>query len=174
MTSMIYIASNAPLPARRNPYWQTLSVNQALAQETIPIPAFMLADNFDRDKPDVLLWYNDTVLVDAENDFAISPEDKPIEIISDKPYWAVLEGNLSAKVIDYLRMQLKKSTDLELWHIWLDGEIHYRIRRRQIAIHDLTSQDLQRLAHQPVWATPPDSDDTWEEPSINYYYHITR
>ena len=55
MSLMLYLASNAPLDTVQNPHCRRLSVNEALEMGITNIPDHMLAPDFDRDIPDVIL-----------------------------------------------------------------------------------------------------------------------
>lgn len=55
MSLMLYLASNSPLDTVENPHCKRLSVNEALKMGITDIPEHMLASDFDRDLPDVIL-----------------------------------------------------------------------------------------------------------------------
>ena len=56
MSCILYIASNNPLPLRENPHEKLLSVREALALGITDLPDCLLAEDFDKDKPDVVLY----------------------------------------------------------------------------------------------------------------------
>ena len=53
MSCILYIASNNPLPLQENPHEKPLSVREALALGITDLPDYLLAEDFDKDKPDV-------------------------------------------------------------------------------------------------------------------------
>lgn len=69
MSELNYFASDSPLEEKPNPYVKLLSVNQAL-EMGIEVDLH-LQDNFDQDKPDVVLFCSDETKFAYPNIFLI-------------------------------------------------------------------------------------------------------
>lgn len=96
--------------------------------------------------------------------FAVWPTAKVLELASEKKYFAGadIEPGCEERVIAYLRGQLKISREIELWHVWLDGDVDHRVRKAEINISDLSPEDIRELERLPVV----------REPATDYYYRI--
>lgn len=106
MSSLLFFASDFPLEEIRNPHYKFLSVNEALAIG-MEVSVFLLAPDFDRDKPDVILWTdtndnvitidpvtNEVTLTDDgfDDDFALLPlHIHDANLCTDKPHRIYLE-----------------------------------------------------------------------------------
>jgi hypothetical protein len=165
MSQLIYIASNSELKRIYNPHYITLSVNQAL-EMGMEVQDNLLADGFDRNKPDVLLLSDKSIVIDTEavtiddgdfdDDFSIFPINKVGDFVlcmlTDKTFaseleWRITEGR-AKHVIDYIRRHLAHTDEVELWYIWLSNDFSKEeadIRRREVSIDDLRVDDLRRL-----------------------------
>lgn len=82
MSCILYIASNNPLPLRENPHEKLLSVREALVLGITDLPDYLLAEDFDKDKPDVVLYADRDVVIHEDgtvedgnfsDDFPYSP-----------------------------------------------------------------------------------------------------
>ena len=170
MSSILYIASDKPLPKQENPHEKLLSVREALALGITSLPAFLLAEDFDRDKPGVVL-FSDREIFPRENgaiddsdfpdDFAIDPMEKDSSMQTAKPYCAQVQWRFTEKraerLIAYLKERLEETESLELWHGWLDGSAIHPVRKKEISIHALTTADIAAL----------EEADTGTEPCIH-------
>ena len=88
----------------------------------------------------------------------------PDEIHTEKEYLFNLDiyGGEEA-VAAYLREQLEEAGEIELWHVWLDGDMDHRVRKAEIKADELTAEDIREL----------NALETWREPVIYYCYQIT-
>jgi hypothetical protein len=166
MSKLIYIASNSELKRFVNPHYKTLSVNQAL-EMGMEVQDELLADGFDRNKPDVLLWSDKSIVIDTEagthddgdfdDDFSIFPINKvgdyALCMMTDKTFaselewWRITEGRTKL-LTDYIRRHLAHTDEVELWYIWLSNDFSKEeadIRRREVSIDELSVDDLRRL-----------------------------
>ena len=168
MSRMLYLASNTPLETVENPHRKLLSVNEALEMGITDIPEHMLAPDFDRDMPDVILWSDINIIIDTENgtfddggfddDFEIYDMDAyygPTD--SDKKFKVVIECDLTMgraeNILDYIRQQLEYTDELELWSIWL-GDYNQKISWYEANIQEFTAEDLMEIAELPVKQQP--------------------
>lgn len=177
MSSILYIASDKPLPKQENPHEKLLSVREALALGITSLPAFLLAEDFDRDKPGVVL-FSDRELFPRENgaiddgdfpdDFTIDPMEKDSSMQTAKPYCAQVQWRFTEKraerLIAYLKERLEETESLELWHGWLDGSAIHPVRKKEISIHALTTADIAAL----------EEADTGTEPCIHFCLSIQK
>ena len=174
MSAILYLASDGPLAERVNPHVKALSVNEALKMGVEDIPAFMLEDGFDRDKPDVLLWSDIEISLDTtekgfDDDFAIWLREKVVDMQTEKKNCAYLEWDWytpgrAAQLIEYLKVQMQNTSQLELWYAWWDGSLGHRIKKVAIPVDSLTPEDIGELVQQKFW----------EEPLTDYCFVITR
>lgn len=177
MSSIFYIASDKPLPKRENPHEKLLSVREALALGITDLPAFLLAKDFDQDKPNVILSADREIFPRADgtiddggfpNDFAIDPLEKDSSMQTAKPYCAQVQWRFTAKraerLIEYLKERLEETESLELWHGWLDGSAIHPVRKKEISIHALTTTDIAAL----------EEADTGTEPCIHFCLSIQK
>lgn len=166
MSFLTYLASNAPFDEVSNPHYQQLSVNEALAKGMEDIPEFMLMPGFDRDMPGMILWSDVEIVIDTDtgamtdgdydDDFAIWEIDRSMESVhTEKKYCASIEwgrctAGRAARVIEYIRAQLKKSEEIELWHIWMNDGYLARRESKTIPIDALRSEDIVTLVESDV------------------------
>lgn len=169
MSHLLYLAADLPLAQRKNPHERTLSVNEALALGLTQIPDFLLEEGFDRDAPDVLLYSDREVFLDADSgtvtdgdfddDFAVLPMEKLFGMHTEKEHCASVEWRFTPgraeQLIGYLKEQLSRMPEVELWHTWLDEEPRHRLRQVSIPISQLTVEDIAELERQEVWQEPP-------------------
>ena len=181
MSVLTYIASDAPLKELENPHNnRLLSVNEAL-ELGMEIPEFMLEADFDKNKPNVHLWYDVSIVIDPVNyiiddgghddDLAILPLEKSADIFTQKPYCVCLEWQFTKgranRLIEYLREHLEHTTELEIWHIWMmnhdNDDYPPKIRNSKTSIDGLTADDIEKIE-----ATEP-----WREPITHYCFTIS-
>lgn len=118
----------------------------------------------------VLLIASDAPLKDLEgDDIQIYICGPVFELHTKKKYCACLEWEASnsggaGEIIRYIREQLQRTDEVELWSVWLDGDFDHRVRKARIPADELTSEDLEELARLEVW----------REPVTDYVYLVTR
>ncbi|MBP1571982.1 MAG: hypothetical protein J6C76_08790 [Oscillospiraceae bacterium] len=166
MSRFIYIASDYPLSPRPNPHEKMMSVNEALTASSANIPDFLLKDDFDKNKPVILVSDRnidinlDTGIIndgDFDDDFNIWIADGSLSLKSDKKYFAVLEwhrltGGRAANIIKYIADALENADEVELWHIWLGAEDKYHcIKTKVFTIEELTPNDIIELDKANLW-----------------------
>lgn len=168
MSLMLYLASNAPLDTVQNPHCRRLSVNEALEMGIKDIPEHMMAPDFDRDMPDVILWSDINIVIDTENgtfddggyddDFEINDMDArygPTD--SEKEFKVVIECSLTVvramRILEYIRSQLEQTDEVELWSIWL-GDYDQKTVWYEAKIDEFTAEDLMEIAELPVKQQP--------------------
>ena len=125
LSSIFYMASDYPLEERPNPNYMMLSVNEALAKG-MTVHDFLLEPGFDRDKPEVILWYDELdTQSKLDNDFAIFSLNFSAgsdivgcsmdDIYTEKKYQVDLEWEYSQgkaeKVIQYINEQLEHTPE---------------------------------------------------------------
>jgi len=163
---LTYIASDYPLKERPNPHERLVSVNEALALGKTNIHDFLLAPDFDRDKPGVILWSDREVVFDIDkgeirdgamdDDFSLLCADGLDSIFTEKKHTVGLEWNYytqgrAQKGIDYIRESLQYTDEVELWHIWMGSGEKPLIRSRTIPINELVPEDIHTLMESNVW-----------------------
>ena len=168
MSLMLYLASDTPLDTVQNPHFRKLSVNEALEMGITDIPENILAPDFDRDEPDVILWSDANIVIDTENgifddgeyddDFEIYDMDirhGPTESLKD--HRVVIECSLNLgraeKILEYIKTQLEYTDEIELWSIWL-GEYDQKISWYDAKIDEFTAEDLMEIADLPIKQQP--------------------
>lgn len=178
MSDIFYIASNAPLTERLNPHEKLLSVNEALNLGMKDIPDFMLEECFDKDKPKVLLYSDRAITINADgtiedgdfdDDFSIWLTEKDCGMKTEKEFCGILEwtkytSGRAKEVIRYLEEQLINTSEIELWHIWIEEGVFHRLNKKVISIKDLTPEDIEAL----------DKKEVCMEPMTDYCYCIVR
>lgn len=157
MSNVIYIASDMPITARPNPHERMVSVNEALALG-VKVADFLLADDFDRDKPNVILIADREVNInvddgtitdgDFDDDFSVWLPDDPHDLPTDKKYCAFFDcvrytDGRGAQFIDYLKQLLQTAGQIELWHVWLGSEPPIMQQITDISINELTADCLR-------------------------------
>jgi len=160
MSVLTYIASNHPLPIVPNPHERMLSVNEAIALGKTNIPNFLLAPDFDRDKPGVILASDrevvfniDTGEIDdgaLDDDFALLSAEGCDSVCTEKEYAVYLEWNYytegrAQRIIEYIKENLRRTDEVEIWRIWMGTHERPLIRTTTIPISKLTPHDIQRL-----------------------------
>ena len=178
MSCIMYIASDAPLKERKNPHEFTLSVNEALEMGIKDIPEFMLAEGFDRDKKDVLLYADREVRFDVDrgviedgdlaDDFAVWLREKDESMPTEKKYcaeveWVKFTPARGEMLIEYLKEQLANTDCLELWYGWLGDEVK-GVQVKKMSIADFKAEDIARL----------EQIEVWQEPLKHYGYILTK
>lgn len=168
LSSIFYMASDYPLEERPNPNYMMLSVNEALAKG-MTVHDFLLEPGFDRDKPEVILWYDELdTQSKLDNDFAIFSLNFSAgsdivgcsmdDIYTEKKYQVDLEWEYSQgkaeKVIQYIKEQLEHTPELEIWHVWVGHGDYPKIRKCTIPIDELTPDDLKELSDLEVCREP--------------------
>lgn len=167
MSCILYLASDNPLPLRENPHEKLLSVREALALGIADLPDCLLAEDFDKDKPDVVLYADRDVVIHEDgtledgnfpDDFSIFPIEKEISMETKKPYCAQIQWHFTREraegLILYLKERLKDTKEVELWHGWLDNDAAHPIQRKEITIDALTTAEIAALEAADV-ATEP-------------------
>ena len=147
MSYLTYFASDRPLQEQPNPYVKTYSINEALAAN-IEVDLELFESDIDKNKPDVILYCEDEENFECPNIYCIDKNDFYDDIGTSKPFCAVLEGGrLSIKYMDcimqYMKDALKKTTEIELWSVWLGDEDTGKYPKKTFfSIRNLTSEHL--------------------------------
>lgn len=166
MSSLIYIAADAPLREIRNPYYKTvqMSVKEAL-DAGIEVPAYLLGDGSDLDKPLGLMLYDRTVpdgVCDKaddggpDGDFEVIPIEKTGEMHTQKQFCASLEGEWYAhgcvdQVIEYIKEQLAHVAEVEIWHIWMGDYYPPQIKKVKLYADELDARVLREIEGLDLW-----------------------
>ena len=163
MSSLYYLASDVPMKAVENPHYKVFSVNEALKMGIENIPGFMLAPNFDKDKPGVVLWSDIVMEIDTENndvhiddfddDWAIIPWNDGIfcEVKTEKRFkmqleWGSYSDGRAKQLTDYIKQCLKETEEIELWHLWLGEESYLLPKKHTVSAAELAVEDIHRLS----------------------------
>ena len=71
--------------------------------------------------------------------------------------WNYTEGRAEL-ILDYIKENLKKTEEIELWHVWLMDYYEYEespvIKKRTISISEMTIQDIKELDNAEIWNHP--------------------
>jgi len=167
MSRFIYIASDYPLYARPNPHEKMMSVNEAISAGVANIPDFLLNDDFDKDKPDIVMVSDrnidiniDTGVIsdgDFDDDFNIWILDESLVLKSNKKYFAVLEWHRltyvrADNIIKYIADTLENTDEVELWHIWLGAEDQYHsLKTKRLPLSELTAEHIIQFEKLKPW-----------------------
>ena len=185
MSYLTYIASDYPLPIVKNPHEQLLSVNEALALGARDIPDILLAPDFDRNKPDVILYSDREVVFDIDrneirdggfaDDFALLQAEGMEDIYSEKKYKVYLEWNYyteerAGQVIEYIRDNLSHTDEVEIWRIWMGAAEKPTIRSKKVPISKLRGEDIRKLEEKDLLG---ESDELYGLP-VQYRLLVTK
>jgi len=167
MSILTYIASDHPLPIVPNPHERMVSVNEAIALGKINIHNCLLAPDFDRDKPGVMLVSDrevvfniDTGEIDdgaLDDDFALLSAEGCDSMYTEKNYavyleWAYYTEGRAQRIIEYIKENLRHTDEVEIWRIWMGTHERPLIRTKNIPISQLTPQDIQRMEDIPLFS----------------------
>lgn len=160
MSYLTYIASDHPLPIIPNPHDRLVSVNEAIALGKTNISDALLAPDFDRDKPGVILVSDREVIFNIDtgeiddgtldDDFALLSAEGCDSVYTEKKYAVYLEWNYytegrAMRIIEYIKENLRHTDEVEIWRIWMGTHERPLIRTATIPITKLTPQDIQRM-----------------------------
>lgn len=128
MSSLIYLASDAPLPEKHFP------------------------DNME------MCFYTDTGVLDdggTDDCFELIPCMEYQDVYTEKKYAVALGWNYytegrAAKLIDFIRENLLHTDEVEIWYIWMGSGEKPIIRSKTILIDTLIPNDIHRLIHMNV------------------------
>ncbi|MBQ3111933.1 MAG: hypothetical protein IJC70_03580 [Firmicutes bacterium] len=163
MSSLIYLASAAPIAPRPNPHDRMVSVNEALALG-VKVHYFMLAPGFDRDKPGVLLVADREVIFDVDNkrvidgdhddDFGFFPLTGGEDIRTKLPHLLEFEmmrytEGRAREIIRLFGTWLQDAEELEFWHIYMGME-EALVRWREVRYDALTEEDIRWVVEAEV------------------------
>lgn len=167
MSRFIYIASDCPLSPRPNPHEKMMSVNEAIIAGVTDIPDILLRDDFDKDKPGVIMVSDRNVYIDIDtgtitdgdfdDDFDIWIPENSLDLKSNKKYFAVLEWHRltegrAENIIKYISDILKTTDEVELWHIWLGSDdLYHSLKSKKILLSDLTPEHIIQLEKRKIW-----------------------
>lgn len=169
MSSVLFFTSDFPLKERPNPHDKLVSVNEALKLGKTDIPDFLLSDDFDKDKPGVMLISDrnidfdiDTGKItdgDFDDDFGIFVSDKPEEIKSTKKYFAFYEINRftegrGLETINYINENIKENSEIEFWHVWLGNDTTEAVVKKEMSLKDLKPDNLEEILYADVCREP--------------------
>lgn len=92
----------------------------------------------------------------AGRGFAVIASDRFLELQTEKEYCFNLDiyGGEEA-LTAYLREQLEEAGEIELWHVWLDGDFDHRVRKVRIGADELTAEDIRELERLEVRQEDP-------------------
>jgi hypothetical protein len=158
MSQFTFFASNAPLENIENPHAKSVSVNEAIALG-MDIPKFMLSD-FDRDKPDVLLWTDDDFdlgdITIFEANWCKYPSYSARMKYNSIVEWVYTEER-AKQLIAYIKHHLESTDSIEIWHIWLDSgnEIMGQPENVVILMNDLTPLKLAEFLKDDCYESGP-------------------
>mgnify|MGYP003312989786 CR=1 FL=1 len=71
--------------------------------------------------------------------------------------WNYTDGR-AAKIVEYIKENLKKTREVELWHVWLMDYYEYEdspvIHKRTISIGKMTTRDIKEIDSAEIWNKP--------------------
>jgi len=185
VSALTYIASDYPLPIVPNPHERMVSVNEAIALGVTQIHDVLLAPDFDRDKPGVMLVSDRDVVFNLytgevddgalDDDFALLSAEGCDSMYTEKQYAVYLEWNYytegrALRIIEYIKENLRHTDDVEIWRISMGAHERPLIRTTSIPISRLTPQDIQRLDSLTLFS---DWEEQYDLP-IQYRLVITK
>ncbi len=149
MSRLNYFASDTVLEEQPNPYVKLLSVNQA-SELGVEVDLNLFGDNFDKDKPDVILFCADKAKFEYPNIYSIHKEEYYDDIGTSKQFCTALEWNYSDDTVDvilrYIRNHMEIASELELWSVWLGSEdIPINVKKMKCKLSDLTVERLKKF-----------------------------
>lgn len=107
---------------------------------------------------EIILWpgKRETEYRNAGRGFAVLEMDRVLELRTEKEYFFSLDiyGGEEA-LAAYLREQLEKAGEVELWRVWLDGSFDHRVRQVEIGADELTEEDIRELERLEVRREDP-------------------
>lgn len=160
MSSMIYIASDHPIPKIQNPHERNLSINEAL-EIGLEVPEYLLKNGINRNWKNAIHWADRSIHFDLDNgtiddgdwddDYAIIPIYPGCkDIHSTKKYQSRIECIWTlgrAKYVVAVIEQLLESTDeVEFWHIYMENGERPRIIHYDAQISEFTAEDLIEIS----------------------------
>lgn len=163
MSHVMYIASDSPLDERPNPHDRMVSVNEAL-NLGVKVRDFMLEDGFNKERPVILVSDREVnINVDSgkiddggfDDDFGIFPIQKTVEMKTDRKYCAEFEilrytTGRAEQFIEYLKKQLARSEEIELWNAWLGEPYDQITEKTAINADDLTDEFIAEYMNKDV------------------------
>ena len=148
MSRLYYFASDSVLEEQPNPYVRLLSVNQAL-EMGVEVNLDMFGDDFNKDEPNTILFCEDETQFEYPNIYCINKNDFYDDIGTKKQYCTALDWYYSDTTVDvilkYIQNQMKISSELELWSVWLGyGDFPSR-KKTQCKASNLTVDKLKEI-----------------------------
>ena len=71
--------------------------------------------------------------------------------------WNYTDGR-AEKIVEYIKENLKKTEEVELWHVWLMDYYEYEdspvIHKRTISIEEMTIRDIEEIDSAEIWNKP--------------------
>lgn len=71
--------------------------------------------------------------------------------------WNYTDGR-AEQILEYIKENLKKTEEIELWHVWLMDYFEYEdsavIHKRRISITELTIRDIKEWDNAEIWNHP--------------------
>ncbi len=163
MSRVIYLASDNPIEEYKNPHDILLSVNEALAAGVTDIYDFLLGEDFDKDRPGVLLVSDREVNINIDtgevsdgeydNDFSVFPIKKWDDMLTEKKFCALFEWprylpGRAQEFIKYLKKHLNTAKEIELWSQWVGIGGPEDADKRTISVNDIQPEDILSLENQ--------------------------
>ena len=152
MSLMEFIASDCELSSHKNEKIKTLSINEAIKKGLIDLDEEIddwgitnreILKDEDFDAPDSFLCVDDE---EALHELSIFPQSEISyeSEYTDKKYCATIEWQYSEdrahKLIEYIKEQLSKTDEVEVWSVWLDE--HSKVVISYCNIDELTPSIL--------------------------------
>lgn len=160
MSRVTYIAANSIIPFRKNPHDKMVSVNEALRLGAVNIPEFMLSDEYDKDKPEVLMVSDREISIDLdtgeiidgdfEDDFSVYDAGDCIGLTTKKEHRAFIDcirvtNKRALYLLEFFKSLLESNDEIEVWNEWLgcdSDRVVYSIKK---PIKDLTVSDIYQI-----------------------------
>lgn len=81
---------------------------------------------------------------------------------TNKKYGVCLEWNCTdgraERILEYIKENLKKTEEIELWHVWLMDYYEYEdspvIHKKRVFIEEMTIRDIQEWDSAKIWNQP--------------------
>ena len=71
--------------------------------------------------------------------------------------WNYTDGR-AEQILEYIKENLKKTREVELWHVWLMDYYEYEdspvIHKRTISIEEMTIRDIREWDNSEIWNKP--------------------
>ncbi len=162
MSVGLIIASDGRLEEVKNPYYRTLSIDQALSQG-IQVDDSLLDGTVNQDEPDVVLVMDYNLIVDesgvndgdADDNYALLDFDGVRHYSKRKNgvyiEWHYYTKNRAERIVEYIKNALSSTDCVEVWKVWLSDYNPPMVKRVDLHIDELRSESIKAVVEHELW-----------------------